>query len=72
MMCSPSTKKKFVLNLNLMGKINPEVNSWMVVDSKLCEWNEAAVGRVILSMKKYEAGLWDNIIIVSAFFARDA
>ena len=33
MMCSPSTKKKFVLNLNLMGKINPEVNSWMVVDS---------------------------------------
>ena len=33
MMCSPSTKKKVVLNLNLMGKINPEVNSWMVVDS---------------------------------------
>lgn len=35
----------------------------VVIHSQLCEWNEAAVGRIILSMKKYESGLWDNIII---------
>ena len=29
-----------------------------------CEWTEAAVGRIILNMKKYEAGMWDNIIVV--------
>ena len=29
-----------------------------------CDWTEAAVGRIVLNMKKYEVGIWDNIIVV--------
>ena len=50
----PASKKKFVLNLRLMNKINPSA----------CDWTEAAVGRIVLNMKKYEVGIWDNIIVV--------
>ena len=63
---SPSSKKKFVLNLPLMGKINPEVSSLCLSHVQASSWSEAAVGRVVLNIKKYEAGLWDNVIVVVA------
>lgn len=62
---SPASKKKFVLNLPLMGKINPEVSAFRLSHTQASNWSEAAVGRVVLSIKKYEAGLWDNVIVVA-------
>lgn len=52
--CSPSTKKKFILNLKLRKELNPEE----------CHWNDASVGRLVLMMKKKERGHWENIISV--------
>ena len=54
MPCSPSTKKKFILNLKLRKELNPEE----------CHWNDASVGRLVLVMKKKERGHWENIISV--------
>lgn len=51
---SPSTKKKFVLRLEMRKELNPEE----------CHWNDASVGRVVLMMKKKERGHWENIISV--------
>lgn len=62
---SPASKKKFVLNLPLMGKINPEVSAFRLSHTQASNWSEAAVGRVVLNIKKYEAGLWDNVIVVA-------
>ncbi|KNB46349.1 hypothetical protein JH06_2066 [Blastocystis sp. subtype 4] len=50
----PSTKKKFVLRLEMRKELNPEE----------CHWNDASVGRVVLMMKKKERGHWENIISV--------
>ena len=51
---SPSTKKKFVLRLEMRKELSPEE----------CRWNDASVGRVVLMMKKKERGHWENIISV--------
>ena len=51
---SPSTKKKFVLQLELRKELDPAE----------CHWNDASVGRVVLMMKKKERSHWENIIAV--------
>lgn len=55
-----------MLNLPLMGKINPEVSFLYRFHTQASSWSEAAVGRVVLNIKKYEAGLWDNVIVVAS------
>lgn len=53
--CSPSTSKKFVLNLQLHDKIVPQN----------CTWSRAAVSRIVVTMRKTERGLWGDLLGVS-------